>query len=185
MMSCTCRVPILSCAKIASIFFSECCRLVLPSTVLPEPYTSLHKLGSISGTSLHYCIQRSRGHHRSLRAIGCISNKWVIPETIVLVQGTHTALRSVGLEMLKKHWSEMSVTTLRLEIFCSHWKTICSSPFCSIIFTSLSQHICLPLVKMRVLRRRKPGQSFRSEIRMMGQDSDLLTLSNKMWYLSP
>lgn len=38
---------------------------------------------------------------------------------------------------------------------------------------------------MSVLKRKKVGRSFRSEIRMIGQDSDLLMLSNKMWYRSP
>lgn len=131
-MSCSRRVPILSCAKITSIFFSECYLLVLPSTVLPEPYTSQHKLlVSISGTSLHFWLQRSRGHHRSLRATGCISNKWVFPDTIILVPGTHTALLSMWLEMPKEHWSEMSVTTLRLEIF----------------LFSLENHLCFSILQ--------------------------------------
>lgn len=153
-MSCTCRVAILSWVKITTIFFSEYCRLVLPSTVLPEPYTSQHKLVNISGTSLHFWLQRSRIHHRCLRPTGwCISSKWVLAGTIIPVQGTLMALRSGW-----NHWKsdlEITVTTLRFELFCSHLKAICISlhPAVSQIrvkgwLASLGHYICL--IKMSI-----------------------------------
>lgn len=92
--------------------YSELC-LVLPSTILPEPYASQHKLVSISGTSLHFWLQRSRGHHRRLRATGCISSKWVLPGTIIPVQGTRMALPS--------GWSHRNSIVWKLQWPLSEW----------------------------------------------------------------
>lgn len=85
---------ILSSVKITSIFCSGYCLLVQPRTVLPEPYTSQYRLVTISGTTLPLLLQRSKGCHRYLRGTGCIFSKWVLPGTIIPVQGTQMALPS-------------------------------------------------------------------------------------------
>lgn len=147
------RVAILSHVKITSIFFSEYSPLVLPGTVLPEPYASRHKLGSVSGTNLRFWLQRSRGHCSCLRAPGCISSKWVLPGTIIPVQGARTALPS--------DWSHRKSIGRKLQWPLSDWSffvvtqkpSVSLHPAVSQIrvkgwLTSLGHYICL--IKMSV-----------------------------------
>lgn len=122
-MSSTCHVAILSCVKTASFFFFQ-------STVfLSCPLLFFQSLteGWVKSPVL---TKRSRGCHRCLRAIPYLpymSISWYNSSGARNLSGSSQWLKS-----LKEHWLEITVTTLRFELFLYLLKSICVPPSCRI-----------------------------------------------------